>query len=271
MPLYVSLPSNPHGLTGTSHTDYDRASLASVQTTSRDTRLENQAILTSGRSNFATCEITAGVVVSSITFYAATTPFTPGTNQHYGLWDSSRLRLAFTADDGVTAWSANTAKKLFVSRSVTDGVATSGLATITSATAAFTASDVGKNVTFMGAGAAGVPLGTSATPVTILSVDSGTQVTLSATAGTSVASGGTVYIATPYTVTTSALYYVSIMVAGTVPSLQAISYGNAVVPALAPIVTGQDATNTGQTTPASVTSPAAALTALTGKPYAILS
>lgn len=64
-----------------------------------------------------------------------------------------------------------------------DGATTSGAATLTSATAAFKASDVGKKVT-----GAGIPAGT-----TILSRDSATQVTLSANA-TATATGVAVTI-----------------------------------------------------------------------------
>lgn len=70
-------------------------------------------------------------------------------------------------------------------RTLVDGVISSGTAVLTSASAAFAAADVGKTIVVVGAGAAGIPLKT-----TILSVDSGTQVTLSANAATSVASAG---------------------------------------------------------------------------------
>ena len=66
-------------------------------------------------------------------------------------------------------------------RRVLDAAMTSGSATLTSATAAFVAGDVGKPVTVQGAGASGVPLTT-----TISAVTNGTTATLAATAGTTV-------------------------------------------------------------------------------------
>ena len=71
---------------------------------------------------------------------------------------------------------------------VTDGVISSSSAVLTSATANFTSADVGKAVMVKGAGNS---VATSLV-TTIASVKSATQVTLNATATTSVASGGTV-------------------------------------------------------------------------------
>lgn len=66
-------------------------------------------------------------------------------------------------------------------RTVTDAAITSGQATLTSATAAFTAADVGKKASVLGAGAFGVALNT-----TISSVTNGTTAVLAANAGTTV-------------------------------------------------------------------------------------
>jgi hypothetical protein len=62
-----------------------------------------------------------------------------------------------------------------------NGHITSGLAILTSATGTWTGADVGKSIVVAGAGVAGAPLST-----TILSFQSATQVTLNATAGTTV-------------------------------------------------------------------------------------
>jgi hypothetical protein len=81
----------------------------------------------------------------------------------------------------------------------------------------------------------------------------------------------TLALSSPYTVTTSGVYYLGIMVkATTVPSL----VGMAVNPGLsmmAPVVAGNDATNTGLTTPATAPAVAAALTAIGAIPYAHIS
>lgn len=71
---------------------------------------------------------------------------------------------------------------------VNDGAMTSATATLTSSTASFSSSDVGKVISVNGAGASGVPLTT-----TILSFGSSTSVTLNASASTTVSSARVVY------------------------------------------------------------------------------
>lgn len=66
-------------------------------------------------------------------------------------------------------------------RQVTDGAISSGAAVLTSATAVFTAADVGRQVIVMGAGAAGVPL-----HATIQTFTNATTVSLTVAAGTTV-------------------------------------------------------------------------------------
>lgn len=73
-------------------------------------------------------------------------------------------------------------------RTVTDAAMTSGSTTLTSASAAFTAADVGKSVRILGAGSAGGALATN-----IASVTNATTAVLGGGAGTT-ASGATAYI-----------------------------------------------------------------------------
>lgn len=237
------------------------------ETFSRFRPMSNGAVLTGGRESLFGVEfgLQAGDVISTITFAASTTAGATLTNQWFRVRDSGRISLAFTADDGATAWAANTVKTLYVSRTVTDAAITSAANVVTSAAAAFTTADVGKQVTFMGAGAAAVPLGTTAARVTIASIglDGANTCRLSANAGTTVASGGTLYIATPYTVpaASAGAAYLSCMVAATtVPTLvAAASASSQSVQLLAPVPFGQDVTNTGLTTPASAPGTSAAL------------
>lgn len=247
------IPS-PHPLRGRHHSDIFLPSAWTRMNLSRAQRLENITGLVSGQESAFLFPLVAGDVVSFISFTTQATLATSPTTQIFTLRNSaaSPALLASTADDGATAWAANTEKRLYVSRKVTDAVATSGSAVITSATAAFTAADVGKNVTFMGAGAAGVPLGTTAARVTISTVDSATQATLSTTASTSVASNGTLYIATPYTVTADGAGYAGILVAagGTMLSLLGNTLtNNSTVSALSPAVGWLDSAHAGLTTP----------------------
>ena len=85
------------------------------------------------------------------------------------------------------------AKAMHITRSVTDGVTTSGDATVTSATAAFTANDVGVPIT-----GTGIPANT-----TILSVTNATTIELSANASAA-GSGVTLTIGSAYVTPTYA-------------------------------------------------------------------
>jgi hypothetical protein len=79
-------------------------------------------------------------------------------------------------------------------------------------------------------------------------------------------SGGT------YTVLTSGFYYVGIMVAaGTPPSLISSNSANGSAVGIVPILTGNDATNTGLTTPATAPATSAAYTISGNLPYAYVS
>lgn len=67
---------------------------------------------TSGTVELGLLWIPAGAVITSITFISATTALSAGTHQYFGLYDTSRNRLAVTADATSAAWAANTAKTL---------------------------------------------------------------------------------------------------------------------------------------------------------------
>lgn len=89
------------------------------------------------------------------------------------------------------AWNVKDYGAVGDGRRVTNATITSGQNTVTSATAAFTAGDVGKVAVFDGAAAAGAVLAT-----TIASYVSPTQVTLTANAATTVAANGNFFCAT---------------------------------------------------------------------------
>lgn len=260
-----------HPLSGPQHTDDFRPTGAVGETFPRAVRMDNLSIMSSGRQFLTGVVLPVGASISNITFTTGTTLWTPGTNHWFTLYSGALARLGFTADDGVTAWAANTSKTLYVSRVVTDAVAVNTSAVVTSATAAFTATDVGKRVTFMGAGAAGVPLGTSAAAVTIASVESATSATLSAAASTDVASNGVLYIATPYTTVTTSLHYLGItQVGGTPSTIAGVTHVTGVnsLPTLAPVIAG--VSNTGLTVPSSSPDPCT-LTGNSNIPYAYVS
>lgn len=72
----------------------------------------NVSLLSTGRLSLQAIWLQAGTVITSITFYSATTAAGTPTNQRFALYDSSRNLLAQTNDDTTTAWAANTGKTL---------------------------------------------------------------------------------------------------------------------------------------------------------------
>lgn len=224
----------------------------------------------SGTLRLTSLYIEAGTPVSSITYPSGTVPGGTLTHQWFCLYtgvSTAPALLAVTGDDVATAWAASTLKSLPVSRTVTDGV-TATNTTLTSATAAFTAADVGKQVMIPGAGPAGALYGLSSTTRTIASVESGTSCTLSAATSHS-ASGETVYIQTPYTVAASGVYYV-----GQLQTASTLANGGGasmLVNGLYSVALLMAGTSTASlTTPATAPNPGASMGALAAINYAYI-
>lgn len=78
----------------------------------KNENLGNQGPLLSGRITLVYMPMRAGASISTITFISGSTALSAGTNQVFGLYDTSWNRLATTADDTSTAWAANSAKTL---------------------------------------------------------------------------------------------------------------------------------------------------------------
>ena len=70
----------------------------------------NISELSSGRLSLYAIALPAGKTIKAITFRSGTTALATGTNQWFGLFDSTRAQLALTDDDTSTAWAANTLK-----------------------------------------------------------------------------------------------------------------------------------------------------------------
>jgi len=83
------------------------------------------AAATSGRLMLYAIPLTAGQVVSTITFVSQSTALSGGTNQWFALYSAARAKLAVTGDDGATAWAATTPKSLTLTSAYT--VPTTGL------------------------------------------------------------------------------------------------------------------------------------------------
>ena len=86
---------------------------AKAQTFSRMVGNASTNTLVSARLHMVAIYLEAGTVVNSITFVCGTgSAMASATNQWFALFNSSRGKLAVTADDTSTAWSNNTGKTL---------------------------------------------------------------------------------------------------------------------------------------------------------------
>lgn len=79
----------------------------------------NTAVLSTGRLSLQAIYLPAGTVISSISFWSATTAAGTPTNQLFGLFDSSYNLLRSSTNDTTTAWAANSRKNLSLTSSFT--------------------------------------------------------------------------------------------------------------------------------------------------------
>lgn len=103
---------------------YLRPSAATYETFPRSAVATTAAPMTSGTLYMTAIALPAGLVVNNITFVTTGTGATSPTNWWFGLYDSSRVQLAVTADQTTTAWAGNTAKTLSIA-TVASGAASS--------------------------------------------------------------------------------------------------------------------------------------------------
>lgn len=79
----------------------------------------NTAVLSSGRLSCQAIWLEAGMTISSISFYSATTAANTPTNKLFGLFDSSRNLLISSVNDTTTSWAANSLKTLSLTSTFT--------------------------------------------------------------------------------------------------------------------------------------------------------
>jgi hypothetical protein len=72
----------------------------------------NTSVLSTGRLSLQAIWLPADTVITSISFWSATTALSAGTNQLFGLYDINLNLLRSSTNDGATAWSANSRKTL---------------------------------------------------------------------------------------------------------------------------------------------------------------
>jgi hypothetical protein len=79
----------------------------------------NTAVLSTGRLSLQAIYIPAGVTVTSISFWSATTAVATPTNQLFGLFDGNLNLLRSSVNDTTTAWNANARKTLALTSTFT--------------------------------------------------------------------------------------------------------------------------------------------------------
>lgn len=79
----------------------------------------NSAVLSTGRLSLQAIYIPAGVTITSISFWSATTAAGTPTNQLFGLYDVNRNLLRSSVNDTTTAWAANSRKTLALTSTFT--------------------------------------------------------------------------------------------------------------------------------------------------------
>lgn len=79
----------------------------------------NTAVLSTGRLSLQAIYIPAGVTITSISFWSATTAAGTPTNQLFGLYDVNRNLLRSSVNDTTTAWAANSRKTLALTSTFT--------------------------------------------------------------------------------------------------------------------------------------------------------
>lgn len=79
----------------------------------------NTAVLSTGRMSLQAIWLPAGVTISSISFWSATTAAGTPTNQLFGLYDINLNLLRSSVNDTTTAWAANSKKTLALTSTFT--------------------------------------------------------------------------------------------------------------------------------------------------------
>lgn len=84
-----------------------------AETVAREMCIEaNLSTIASGATGIYAIRLTAGMLITNISFFSATTAAGTPTSQIFGLYSRGGTLLAKTADDGSTAWGANSIKTL---------------------------------------------------------------------------------------------------------------------------------------------------------------
>ena len=105
VPVTKGVLYGQHGSSGCLAATFDRGST---------TITLSAGAATSGTLRLYRIYLPAGLSITNISFWSGATALATGTNQWFGLFDSSRAVLAKTADDTSTAWGTKTKKTLAI-------------------------------------------------------------------------------------------------------------------------------------------------------------
>lgn len=231
----------------------------------------NASILTSGTLYVRAIPLKSGIVVTSATWVSATTALSGGANRWGCILDSSRAVIRQETDQLATAWGANTAMLMTL-----DSVPTTAGARVASTTVTLTIPTLNQALSalFTAGDSIVVSNANIAAYNGTFTVNAVTSTTITYTAGSSatdslVAPFPTVQMASgkrTYTVPTTGLYYLGLMVGGTVPTLEGTASTKSNALGLATIIQGNSSTTLTGTCP----SPAGAITVGVGAAYAYI-
>jgi hypothetical protein len=108
--------ANPPPSTADLERNAKRPAAALADTFPRDEMISNAiTLIGSGFLTFTPIYLTAGQIVTNITFFSGATALATGTNQWFCLYSKARAKLGVTSDDTSTAWATNVPKTLALS------------------------------------------------------------------------------------------------------------------------------------------------------------
>lgn len=112
MPLNTGLTIDPTTQSYVTEIAPIRRATSLGETFERNGAAPSAITIVSGTQTFTAIQLTAGTVVSKITFQSNTTALATGTHQFFSLYSAALAKLGVTSDDLAVAWAASTEKTL---------------------------------------------------------------------------------------------------------------------------------------------------------------
>lgn len=112
MPLLTGLDIDPATESFLTEDAPIRRTTSLGETFARNGAAPSAITIATAVATYTAIQLTAGTVVSKITFQSNTTALATGTHQYFGLYSAALKLLGVTSDDTSTAWAASTEKTL---------------------------------------------------------------------------------------------------------------------------------------------------------------